>query len=242
MTAPGRIPRHRTTPTSPDLVVDALSRVDLFGGLGPACLEVVAGEVSPSTVRRGQLIMREGDSGDELVLLVKGSVAIVTSSAQGDRVVVNVLRAPAHFGELALLDGAPRSATVEAMEDSDLLHLSRDAFWHLLTTQPALLGPLLRSLAAQMRRLTTFTSDWVFLDLGGRLAKALVTMADLASPDDGPCTLLIPQVRLAEMVGGSRQRVNEALAGFASRGLIVRDGRALVIQDRARLRLRAGMH
>jgi CRP-like cAMP-binding protein len=96
-------------------------------------------------------------------------------------------------------------------------------------------------MAAQMRRLTSLTSDWVFLDLGGRLAKALVTLADLTSPGDAPCTLLIPQARLAEMVGCSRQRVNEALAGFATRGLITREGRTLLLKDRPGLRVRAGI-
>jgi CRP/FNR family transcriptional regulator, cyclic AMP receptor protein len=140
---------------------------------------------------------------------------------------------------VALLDGAPRSASAEALEDTTVLALSRAAFLELVRGQPPILDAVMRSFGALIRRLTDQTADHVFLDLPGRVAKALVRLAgDSKAP---LVTIELNQSQLAEMAGGSRQSVNQALGTFANRGWLHTEGRRIVVTDVAALRRRAGM-
>jgi len=220
-------------------IARALRGVELFAGLPPVVVGQVAAHVGERRVERGEIVVREGEPGDSLLVLVAGSLAFSRHSDGGERAVLHVQRAPYSLGELSLLDGEPRSVTVEALEPSTLLVLPRGAFLALVRTQPALLEPLLRQLGGMVRRLSDATADHVFLDLGGRLAKALVQLGDALRPGLDPVVLEVTQGRLAEMVGGSRQSVNSALAGFAARGLVAVDGRTLHLLDRPGLRRRA---
>ena len=220
-------------------VVRALAAVELFAALPESTLADVARHVRVRVVTRGEIVVREGDPGDGLLVLVSGSLSFSRIGAGGERVVLHVQRAPHSLGEVSLLDGQPRSLTVEALERCTLLLLPRKAFLELVRTEPALLDALLRQLGQMVRRLSDQTSDHVFLDLGGRLAKALVQLGDELRPGTEPVVVEITQTRLAEMVGGSRQSVNQALAGFATRGLVQVNGRSLHLLDRLGLRRRA---
>ncbi|MFL6077127.1 MAG: Crp/Fnr family transcriptional regulator, partial [Mycobacteriales bacterium] len=123
-----------------------------------------------------------------------------------------VVRAPDVLGEVALLDRSPRSASIEALEDITALALSRQAFIELAYRNPKVLDTVLAALGALVRRLTDQTADHVFLDLPGRVAKALVRLAEHSEDH----TVELTQSQLADMVGGSRQSVNQALSAFAA--------------------------
>jgi CRP-like cAMP-binding protein len=217
----------------------ALTAVELFAGLSPEVIEALAARTVSRTFRKGDVVLQQGSEGDALLVLTAGSVAVVRISPTGERMVLNVFRPPDALGELALLDGEPRSAEIEALEPTTVLFLPRSAFLELVHAEPALVVPLLRTLAKMLRRLTDQTSDYVFLDLAGRLAKTLVQLGDQVRPGKDSVVIEVTQGRLAEMVGGSRQSVNQALAGFASRGLVEVEGRSVRLLDRAALRRRA---
>jgi CRP-like cAMP-binding protein len=216
-------------------VVGALRQVELFGGLSEDVLQQIAAVARPREYDKGELLTIEGDVGDALLVLISGSATVFRTSPDGERAALNVLEPPDVLGEIALLDGAPRSASVEATEPTVALALSRQEFFGLLRQQPAVLEPLMRQLGTMVRRLTEQAADHVFLDLAGRVAKALLRLAGPGSPP----VVAITQSRLAEISGGTRQSVNQVLGGFAQRGLVHLEGRRVLLTDVAGLRRRA---
>ncbi len=213
----------------------ALGQVELFSGLSEPVLQQIATVARAREFDKGELLFVEGDVGDSLLVLVHGSLTVFRTSADGERAALNVLEPPEVLGEIALLDGAARSASVEATEPSLVLSLSRQEFFALLRAQPTVLDPLMRQLGTMVRRLTEQAADHVFLDLAGRVAKALLRLASPGSPP----VVSITQSRLAEMSGGTRQSVNQVLGGFAQRGLIHLEGRRVLLTDVPGLRRRA---
>ncbi|HEX6967296.1 MAG TPA: Crp/Fnr family transcriptional regulator [Micromonosporaceae bacterium] len=218
---------------------DALSGVDLFAGLEPEARQRVIAAAVPRTYRKGQLLFMEGDPGESLIVLRRGAVAVFRTAPSGERAVLDVIRPPGVLGEVSLLDASTRSASAEALEDCTALALSRTAFIELVHANSRILDAVLRSLGSLIRRLTEQNADHVFLDLPGRVAKTLVRLAG-----DNPApmvTIELNQSQLAEMAGGSRQSVNQAIGSFAGRGWLRTEGRRIVLTDLAALRRRAGL-
>jgi len=218
---------------------DALTGVELFAGLEPEVRQRVIAAAVPRTYRKGQLLFVENDPGESLIVLRRGAVAVFRTAPTGERAVLSVIRPPGVLGEVSLLDASTRSASAEAIEDCSALALSRAAFIDLVHSNPRILDAVMRSLGALIRRLTEQNADYVFLDLPGRVAKTLVR---LAGDSPGPMvTIELNQSQLAEMAGGSRQSVNQAIGSFANRGWLRTEGRKIVLTDLAALRRRAGM-
>ena len=218
---------------------DALTGVEIFAALDPEVRQRVIAAAVPRTYRKGQLLFVENDPGESLIILRRGAVMVFRTAPTGERAVLTVLRPPEFLGEVALLDSAPRSASAEAIEDTQALALSRGTFIELVHQNPKILDAVMRSLGGLIRRLTEQSADHVFLDLPGRVAKTLVRLAgDTQAP---MVTIELNQSQLAEMAGGSRQSVNQAIGSFASRGWLRTEGRRIVVTDLPSLRRRAGM-
>lgn len=215
--------------------IEALERVQLFAGLDRASLERLATGLRTRRFRRNEVLFHQGDPGDSLFIVTAGAVKIVLPSEDGDEAILATVRPGAFFGELALLDGAPRSATAVAMEPTETLVLPRDRFRLLIDTEPAIRDALLAALAGELRRLTDHVEELHFLDMTGRMAARLLRLAQgagAAAPDgsvrlDGPYT----QGDLASMIGATRQSVNKLLGQFVDDGLIRVDPDAIVIVD-----------
>ncbi|HEV2888958.1 MAG TPA: Crp/Fnr family transcriptional regulator [Frankiaceae bacterium] len=224
-------------------VVALLRDTEVFAGFDLAALGQLAQRMVRRTYRRGEALFHQGDPGDALYVVLEGSVAVVVTSENGDRMVLTTLVPPDVLGEIALLDGGSRSASAEAVEETTALVLSRAAFLELVRDQPSFVEQLLRILGALVRRLSEQASDFVFLDLPGRVAKAIVRLAeDTGGTLDGvPVEVVVTQQRLAEMVGGSRQSVNQILHAFAARGIVELQGRRVLICRADQLRRRAGL-
>jgi len=218
---------------------DALTGVDMFAGLEPDVRQRVIATAVPRTYRKGQLLFVENDPGESLIVLRRGSVAVFRTARTGERAVLSVVRPPDVLGEVSLLDGSARSLSAEALEDCSALALSRGAFIELVHASPRMLDAVMRSLGSLIRRLTEQNADHVFLDLPGRVAKTLVRLAGDSSAS--MVTIELNQSQLAEMAGGSRQSVNQAIGSFANRGWLRTEGRRIVVTDLPALRRRAGM-
>ena len=234
----------RTGDTS--LARDALRECGLFSGLDEPTLGIVAAALRPRRFRRGETIFHVDDPGDALFIVTSGRVKITIPPGDGsDPAILTTIAPGGFFGELALLDGAARSATAVALVAVETQVLRRDAFDRLVDEQPALRRALFAALAAEIRRLTAQFGDLHFLDLPGRLAGHLLRA--LPGGDDGGSSpprldggeerLPWPytQGELAGMIGGSRQSVNRLLADFVAQGLLRFEGDDLVIPDAARL-------
>ena len=152
----------------------ALTAMPFFAGLDADALDRVASGTRTRRFRRGEVIFHIGDPGDALFLISSGAVKITLPSETGEEAILTTLRPGEVFGELSLLDGAPRSATAIALEPTETIVLQQDRFRQLLTTEPTIRDAVLANMATEVRRLTTHVEDLHFLDVTGRTAKRLV--------------------------------------------------------------------
>ncbi len=215
-----------------------LAQVELLRGLAPEVLEHLASSVRPCRWQPGDLLVEQGAPGDSLIVLLSGAVTVYRETRGGARAALVHLQAPTTLGEVTLFDGAPRSATVEAVRPCEGLELRRSDLLALVATDPAFLDALLRALGALVRRLSEQAADAVLLDFPGRVAKTLLALGD-GLP--APPLIRLNQGRLAELAGGSRQSLNQVLRRFADRGLLRVDASGIALLQTAALRRRAGM-
>jgi CRP-like cAMP-binding protein len=204
-------------------IEDRLLRVPIFANLSA---EALAELVHASRVRRfpsGQVIFSEGDPGDHLVVLEEGQLKICRYSSSGEEIVLAVVDPPAIVGELALLDGAPRDATVIAQRSVVVRLVPRDAFLSVLSTPTAVDG-LLRTLAGWIRLANRRHADLIGLGVPGRVAKWLLEQAGDVSGEQlrGGAVVELgrTQGQLAAELGTTRSTLNRALQGFADLGLL----------------------
>jgi CRP-like cAMP-binding protein len=228
-----------TTLPGNDFATDALRRCALFAQVSTEALEACARSLRVRRFRRNETIFHQGDPGDSLYIIESGAVKIVLPSPEGEEgAIIATLGRGDFFGELALLDGAPHSATTVALEPSELLVLRREPFEQLIDTDRALRMALFAGLTAELRRLTGHVEELHFLDLPGRLAARLIRLARETQPGArGPIVLDWPytQSELASMIGGTRQTVNRLLADMVTQGLVRLDRDSIVIPDVDRL-------
>ena len=227
-----------------ELALGSLAACRLFAGLDEATMATVARALRRRRYKRGEIIFHAGDPGDALFIVARGSVKITVTGDDGaEPAILATIEPGGFFGELALLDGAARSASAAALGAVEAMILGRDAFDRLVDDEPALRHALLASLAREIRRLTGQVEDLHFLDLPGRLARHLIR---LAPGDGGRAGQDLPegeirrpwpytQGELAGMIGGSRQSVNRLLADFVAQGLLRFEGDELVIPNPRRL-------
>jgi CRP/FNR family transcriptional regulator, cyclic AMP receptor protein len=216
-------------------VLASLAAIPFFGGLDPAALERLAASMRSRRFRRGEVIFHIGDPGDALFVIVSGEVKISLQSETGDEAILATLRPGDVFGELALLDGAPRSASASALTPTETVILPRDRFRELIATETGFRDALLASIAGELRRLTTHVEELHFLDITGRLAARLARLAQESGTPlpDGSLRLRtnLTQADLAAMVGCTRQSVNKLLGQFTDDGLLRLERDGIVVTD-----------
>ncbi len=160
---------------------------------------------------------------------------IALPSESGEEAILTTLREGDVFGELALLDGAPRSASATALVATETVVLPRDKFSELVATEPVFRDAVLVSLAGELRRLTTHVEELHFLDMTGRLAARLVRLAAESGSTDPKGAIRLraslTQTELASMVGCTRQSVNKLLGQFSETGLVRLDRDGIVVTD-----------
>ena len=212
-----------------------ISRIPLFEGMSPEEQEELRAMMTQTTLRRGETLFNEGDAGDRFYVLLSGKVKLGHASADGRENLLAVLGPGEVVGELT-------STTATAVAPTDLLALEHGQLMSFIEAHPTLAKDMLRALAQRLRRTNTALADLVFSDVPGRVAKALLDLADRfgSTTEDGvhvPHDLT--QEELAQLVGASRETVNKSLAEFVSRGWIRLEGRAVTLLDVDRLRRRA---
>jgi CRP/FNR family transcriptional regulator, cyclic AMP receptor protein len=219
---------------------DALGRCVLFAHVDVAGLDACLACLRLRRFRRDETVFHQGDPGDALYIVASGSVKVLLPAPDaGEAAILATLSRGQFFGELAMLDGQPHSASVVALEPTEALVLGRTDFERLFEAEPSIRRSLVLALAGQLRRLTDHVEALHFLDLPERLAQRIAELA-LATPGstrDAEVRLDWPytQAELAGMVGGSRESVNRLLADFAGRGLIRLERDILVVPDPGRL-------
>jgi len=220
-----------------------LGHCRLFSRVPLEQLMALATQMSEHHYPGKRLIFQEGDRGDDLYLIETGIVRITMESLEGDEAILGEVHPCETFGELGILDGAPRSASATAMTETTAFRLPGQAFRDLVDRDRDFRQSVLAGLADEVRRASRDVGELHFLDVRGRLASRLTSLAREADPLSGGQVRLDPrfsQTDLAAMVGATRQSVNRALAGLERDGLIRVDGRQITVVDVAALESRGG--
>jgi CRP/FNR family transcriptional regulator, cyclic AMP receptor protein len=212
-----------------------LKGIWLFATLEDADIAEIAALARPRRCPPRQPVVSQGDLTAELFAVVSGKLKATATNAAGDQVVFSIIGPGEVFGEIALLDGEARSATVTAVEDSELLAIKREAFQELVLRVPTLALSLTRVMARRLRDLSSRTQDVSLLPVEQRLAKVIIALAGrFSKPDARGHMLLAPklsQQELANMVGASRVLVNRRLGAWADAGIVRLASGDLVIED-----------
>jgi CRP-like cAMP-binding protein len=214
-----------------------LQRSPMFRGLAPAVLERIAALATQRGYRRGEVLFRSGDAGDALLGVVSGRIRISTGNAEGREIFLNIMEPGDTFGEIALLDGGPRTATATAIEPSELVSLRRGPLFELLEREPKTALELLRLCGERLRWTSGLLEDSVFLDAPARLAKRLLSLGELHGEKTAAGNRVrISQEELASFLGVSRQAVNEQLQDWKARGWVALGRGSITVQDTAALK------
>jgi CRP/FNR family transcriptional regulator, cyclic AMP receptor protein len=186
----------------------------IFGGLGDELLERLASYAIRQTVARGKAIFTRGDPGTKLFAVISGTVKISAPSAKGKSAVFNLITDGGIFGEIALLDGLPRTADATAITDCELMVIERRDFIPLISGKPDVAFKLIELVCKRLRHTTEQLEDVMFLDLPGRLAKTLLQLAKSAKPAARGGMVSLTQRHLGEIIGMSRESTNKQLRAW----------------------------
>ena len=221
---------------------EVLARSGIFQGVDPEAAEALAKEMDTVEVRKGDVLFNEGEAGDSLYIVLSGKIKLGRRAADGRQNLVSIMGPSDMVGELSLFDPGPRTATATAVTESTLASLDHDDLRPLLLDQPAVAMQLLRALAQRLRRTNEAMADLVFSDVPGRVAKALLDLAETFGDSESDGVRVrhdLTQEELAQLVGASRETVNKALSEFANRGWLRIEGRSVLLLDSERLARRA---
>lgn len=209
--------------TAAESTSTVLRQVPLFAELQPDILDLLVSESPIRRYPRGQVLFNEGDPGESLLVLEAGSVKIGRFAASGQEVVLTTSDAPTVFGELALLDGAPRSATVTARTPIVVRVLSRQVVLGLIEREPSVAMAMLRAMAGMVRVSNDRLADAISLDVPGRIAKWLLSRAESHGVPDAR-GIVVPigrsQGDLAVELGTTRVSVNRTIKSFEAQRIV----------------------
>ena len=221
---------------------EVLAQSGLFQGLSEDAVDPVLSRLEIVTLPRGRVVFNEGEPGDSLYIVMTGKIKLSRRAPDGRENVLAVMGPSDQFGELSVFDPGPRTATATAVTDVRLAKMPQSVLRPWIEAHPEIGEQLLRVLARRLRRTNDSVADLIFTDIPGRVAKALLQMADRFGNRESDGLRVkhdLTQEELAQLVGASRETVNKALADFASRGWIRLEARAVLIADVERLRRRA---
>ncbi|MDZ7727892.1 MAG: Crp/Fnr family transcriptional regulator [Dehalococcoidia bacterium] len=226
-------------PASAVETAEQLKRVPLLARLASEDVRALAGRGRLRRFKSGETIVREGEPGDALYVILEGAARVVMSSPTGEEATVAHLGPGECIGEFAVLDGLPRSATAIATLNVSSVYVTREQFRIWLTERPEASFALLEELSLRLRRANQGLADQLFLGLAQRLARRLVTLATTQGTPatNGGLRIRITQAELASMLGVTRESVNKELQGFASRGWLSTSRGAVTVYDLQALNL-----
>ncbi|WP_292912008.1 Crp/Fnr family transcriptional regulator [Niveispirillum sp.] len=218
----------------PNIDPGLLRRNRLFGILSDAEMQAVLDFAKLRRAAAEERIFVKGDPGDSLYVILRGRVAVQTESQDAKVMLLNILDTGAVFGEIAMLDGGERTATVVAQEPTELLRIDRKDFMPFLEQRADLCIRLMGVLCERVRWTSAIIEDTVFLNVTRRLAKRILMLAQSYGRQTEAgikIATFVSQEDLANMLGVSREIVNKTLKSFQSSGAITYRNGYIVVQD-----------
>jgi CRP/FNR family cyclic AMP-dependent transcriptional regulator len=192
----------------------------LFCDLPSAVIEHLGSYMKTRKVARGATIFAKGDPGSGLMGVLAGMVKVSVASAEGKDIVLNIFHEGEIFGEIALLDGRPRTADATAMSDCELIVIERRDFVPFLSDHPDVTIKFIEILCARLRRTSEQVQDVTFLNLPTRLAKTLLQLTTGSEAPTPKRKVAITQREISQIIGRSRESTNKQLRVWAKRGWI----------------------
>jgi len=210
-----------------------LAGIELFSELDGEELSEVTGLAQSRNVPRDTTIFHAGDSADAIFVVVNGRVKIVTTSTDGKEFILTVLGAGQVFGEMALLEAAPRSASVVTITAVELLVINRADFHHLLNTSPSISRKLMAILSRRLRRANSKMESLAYMDVAGRLARYLLDLARDHGQQLGNGWVVVRRpthADIARSIGTSRETVSRLINEFEEGFGLVNKGKFTYIR------------
>jgi CRP/FNR family transcriptional regulator, cyclic AMP receptor protein len=190
-------------------------------------------------LKAGDTLFRKGDRGDGCYRLDKGLLKVCLISPKGEERIIAFLHSGAIVGDLAVIDGLPRSASIDAVTDSELHFVSQVAFQHFARKHPEIYQHLAKILAARLRSADDIIASFAFLPMKARVARALLDLAEDLGEETNSGEILIPrminQSDLAAMAGVARENTNRILSEWKRSNLVTKSSDSYWIADKARL-------
>lgn len=224
--------------THPEIL---LKQVPLFRSLREEDSRHIAALLQKQTLRKGDALFRQGDEGNSLYLIIAGKIKIVRQSRDGDEMILAMLSTGDFCGEMALLDGMPRSADAVAAEETHLYGLNRKDFLAYVLSNATAAKAILAALSKRLRKADDFLQDIFFLNVGARLTKKLIELAmtnGFREGESGPVKLSVTQKDLAGMICATRESVNKELRVLREKNLVSLSSKTILIRDMEALKQR----
>ena len=202
---------------------ELLRNVSLFSSLDERELDRLIQATTTRRLASKEVLFRKGDPGNQLFGVLTGSLKVTGVGTDGKDVVFRLMRPGEVVGEIALLDGEPRSATVAAVEATSLVTLHRRDFVPFLEQHPRAAIRLAAVMAERVRRLSERAEDRQTMSLPARLAKRLLALAaehGVRPVVGGPVEIRLSQQDLADLVGTTRESVNKQLRIWEDGGIV----------------------
>ncbi|MCO5976091.1 Crp/Fnr family transcriptional regulator [Ideonella oryzae] len=199
--------------------LDLIRRVPLFSMLTEEQAQLVADGVVKRRYRRGELVVEQGKKSNALFILLNGRARVLTADERGREVILAVLEAGDYVGEMSLIDNQPHSASVRCEIQCDMLILGRPEFARCLPENSSLSYAIMRGLVTRLRSADRQIESLALLDVYGRVARALL---DMAEDDNGDKVIRgkVSRQDLAKIVGASREMVSRVMKDLTERGVI----------------------
>jgi len=209
----------------------ALRNIALFSGLSETEMAAVSSLAVTRSFPKNTLVICEGDVSDSLYVVLSGKVKVFLSDEEGKEVTLNMQGAGEYFGELAILDEAPRSASVMTVEDTKLAVLSKAAFEKCMEQHATIALVVMRGLACRLRELTENVRSLALMDVYGRVARLLLEMSE---EENGKNVIRqrLTQRDIASMVGASREMVSRILRDLSIGGYITIENKIITLNER----------
>ena len=222
------------------MLAEPLRRTQLFAGASDAVIAKLAATTVRKVYKKNDVIVHEGDDGDRMFLLLEGRARVMVAAAgDGTNITLTTLGPSDSFGELSLLDGLPRSATVQALDSPTVVFaLTRDLFLEVIHGDPGLTETLLKTLSVTLKRLTARASDSALIDVRQRTARYLVHSC-LSNAQPGAAidlTRKTVESELSNVLGRPTEQIAEVLASFDEMGAIKLDPTRVTVLDEPVLR------
>lgn len=211
-----------------------LGFVPIFSELPDTTIDKIEKIGTRKQFKKNDVILMEDEVGSALFVIVTGKVKVARTSSDGREVILTILSDSDFFGEMAILDGQTRSATVMAIEDSELFLIQRNDFIDLLKTYPDAAISLLQELTKRLRAADSKIKALSLKDAEGKVATVILQLADdVGKIKQGKVEIdkLPLQQDLANMAGTSRETISRTLHSFAKKGMIELDGNKIRIMD-----------